>query len=833
MSEDGVNYVQKGLSSGNVLGLLTLAEKGLTFQVRYVTLWVQRGFQDAETGRWGTTIRDFGVLQFSNIVRGKVPLTNSLWEYPPSWTVDDNLNTEWTSRFGALEAQLIYDLGRERNVAGMTWVFGHISGRVDVHYANRNDNRSNWQRAYTLVGNVAEETVVPTTVHFKCRFIRLTLHEPRTREFWHPDNFGDTELWNTLLSLKDFKAYEHTGGGGVLGFQSVDGMEYTTVAYGLRQPAEWILASEEDLATQDIHPGFDFNDVGQIVHIALTKRKVGGSSTTRVMEYSFYRNGLTYGEPYTVTEPINRMNGPGNVRVIMGVRSSAHYPVPATDPGPNDIDPRNNVIHGITHSPFFEGWIYNVTLFKNALTAEEVRGLFEAHAQGGQEVGCHCFDACPTGANRFFPNVQVPCSGQGACLRTSGQAFAWGRCECALCEAEEEDFKTDTDLDSRPDSSVSLEEPFAELRGKVARGFAELHDKMARGDYDEVLSEVNRYKAYLQLVEGKALHARAGTTFGDKKRATLRAAQDAGRESEKLLSMLSPERQEKTVRDMYAEALLLQANTGARLAAGAQLAENDAMFETARCKAEKAIEFLERFASASDLGAAYRVRGAVELCQKKYQEAEGFFKLALQKFEEARQCGVHEKTEWHMWHAVSYWNMYVVKKETGKLQEAVAWLKQAILLHESVQGGDHPYTIQYRDCLVKLQQSINPQNPISHKTKLNLSDNEVETIERALGIDIDAIQDILEVRVNLIVQTSQSMAAVRWMMIVQLESLVTWSPEPVPSEPVPDSWLCNPGYSGSACESHCSDLSVYGCCEVDDDCPVGITCNLVTRACSE
>jgi len=430
MSEDGVNYVQKGLSSGNVLGLLTLAEKGLTFQVRYVTLWVQRGFQDAETGRWGTTIRDFGVLQFSNIVRGKVPLTNSLWEYPPSWTVDDNLNTEWTSRFGALEAQLIYDLGRERNVAGMTWVFGHISGRVDVHYANRNDNRSNWQRAYTLVGNVAEETVVPTTVHFKCRFIRLTLHEPRTREFWHPDNFGDTELWNTLLSLKDFKAYEHTGGGGVLGFQSVDGMEYTTVAYGLRQPAEWILASEEDLATQDIHPGFDFNDVGQIVHIALTKRKVGGSSTTRVMEYSFYRNGLTYGEPYTVTEPINRMNGPGNVRVIMGVRSSAHYPVPATDPGPNDIDPRNNVIHGITHSPFFEGWIYNVTLFKNALTAEEVRGLFEAHAQGGQEVGCHCFDACPTGANRFFPNVQVPCSGQGACLRTSGQAFAWGRCEC-------------------------------------------------------------------------------------------------------------------------------------------------------------------------------------------------------------------------------------------------------------------------------------------------------------------------------------------------------------------------------------------------------------------
>ncbi|CAE7545048.1 unnamed protein product [Symbiodinium natans] len=239
-----VNYIEKPLSSGNVLGLLALEEKGLTFQVRYVTMWIQRGFQDAESGQWGTTIRDFGVLQFSNMVRGKVPIVDSLWEYPAAWTVDNSMDTEWTSRFGALEAQLIYDLGYRRNIAGMTWVFGHVAGRVDVHYADRNDNRSNWQRAYSLIGNVATDIVVPTTVHFKCRFIRLTLHEPRTREFWHPDRYEDTEYWDSLLSLKDFKAYEHTGGGGVLGFQSVDGMEYTTIAYGLRQPGEWIISSE-------------------------------------------------------------------------------------------------------------------------------------------------------------------------------------------------------------------------------------------------------------------------------------------------------------------------------------------------------------------------------------------------------------------------------------------------------------------------------------------------------------------------------------------------------------------------------------------------------------
>ena len=290
-----------------------------------------------------------------------------------------------------------------------------------------------------------------------------------------------------------------------------------------------------------------------------------------------------------------------------------------------------------------------------------------------------------------------------------------------LCRAEEEDYKTDTDLESRPDSSVLLEELFAEL-----------HAKVARGDYDEVLSEVKRYKAYLQLVEGKALHAKAGMTSADEHRDALRDAQDAGRKSEELFSMLCPERQEKTVRDMYTEALLLQANTGARLA---RLAENDAMFETARGKAKEAVEFLERFPNLTGQAAALRVQGAIELTQDKFKEAERFFKRALQKFvEAARQCGVQEgKT---VWHAVAFWNMYIVKKETGHLQEAVAWLKIAILLHERMQGEDHPYTRQYRDCLVKLQQSINPQNPIGHKTKLDLSENEVKTIKRALDIDL-------------------------------------------------------------------------------------------------
>lgn len=49
----------------------------------------------------------------------------------------------------------------------------------------------------------------------------------------------------------------------------------------------------------------------------------------------------------------------------------------------------------------------------------------------GKELGCHCYDACPVGSNRFFPQIAVPCSGHGACLRSeSGEPFADGKCQC-------------------------------------------------------------------------------------------------------------------------------------------------------------------------------------------------------------------------------------------------------------------------------------------------------------------------------------------------------------------------------------------------------------------
>ena len=270
----------------------------------------------------------------------------------------------------------------------------------------------------------------------------------------------------------------------------------------------------------------------------------------------------------------------------------------------------------------------------------------------------------------------------------------------AVCRAGEEDYKTDTDLDSRPDSSFSLEDPLVE--------HVELYAKVARGDF-----EVNRYKAHLQLNIGQNL-VMAGMTSGDEKRDALRDAQNAARESEWLFIMLSAERQENIVCDMYAEAeaLLLQASTGACLA------ENDAMLEAARDKARQGVAFLKRLQNLTGQAAALRFEGAIKLGRKRFKDPwTDFGKDALKKFLESSQF---PKT---VWCAVTAWTMYILKKQTGHSWEAVGWLKQGTLLDESIEGENHPYRRQYRDC----REKINPKNPT------DLSENEVKSIERALG----------------------------------------------------------------------------------------------------
>uniref|UniRef100_A0A7S1S3X6 EGF-like domain-containing protein n=1 Tax=Alexandrium catenella TaxID=2925 RepID=A0A7S1S3X6_ALECA len=277
-------------------------------------------------------------------------------------------------------------------------------------------------------GNRDLHIVVNSTVHFRGRYVMLDLFEAITRQY-PPDEWGNEFARDTIFSVWEVKVWEHTGGGGVFGIQSADGMEYSTVAYGLRQPGEWILSSERDLVTEDIR-GFSSGsydeDLGGLAHVVVTFQTISRpSQDTREVEIAFFRNGFRYGDPYRRIEPFNRLRQSNTTRAIFGVRSSAH------DVQPGNQDPRQGVIHGSTHSPFFEGHIHNVTIIKNALTPEEVLGLYEVNQKGGEEKGCHCYDACPTGFNRFFPGYPVPCSGQGVCRRFfRAVSMAPGRCDC-------------------------------------------------------------------------------------------------------------------------------------------------------------------------------------------------------------------------------------------------------------------------------------------------------------------------------------------------------------------------------------------------------------------
>ena len=95
----------------------------------------------------------------------------------------------------------------------------------------------------------------------------------------------------------------------------------------------------------------------------------------------------------------------------------------------------------------------------------------------------------------------------------------------ALCRAEEKDYKTDTELDSRPDFSVSMEElPFPEDLDSCPNFSVSMQESPFPEEY-----------------EGKALHAMAGMTCGDKKRDALRDAGKATRTSEEFLFEGRPE----------------------------------------------------------------------------------------------------------------------------------------------------------------------------------------------------------------------------------------------------------------------------------------------------
>ena len=272
--------------------------------------------------------------------------------------------------------------------------------------------------------------------HFRARWVRLHLKESADK-IYDPDKYGDYRSMKTVLGIKEFKLFEHTGGGGVIGIESLDGKVFNTIVYAQRQPRQWSAGSEEDKRTKDLEEVTVLEEVGTPVHIVATYKAYWYRGDPQaqppkepgwLQEVALYRNGEPYGKSYRKGYPMRWKRG--QARIVFGVRSSFHAPANEFDKGPLPDSSTVDGTHGETHNPFFEGRISFAQVLKGALLEEEVKGLYEAR-EGGRELGCHCYDACKTGSNRFFPGVPVPCSGTGVCRRAwNGEPFAAGFCEC-------------------------------------------------------------------------------------------------------------------------------------------------------------------------------------------------------------------------------------------------------------------------------------------------------------------------------------------------------------------------------------------------------------------
>jgi hypothetical protein len=495
-----VNEFERLMSSTEVWGRMRLLVRGTPFKMRYLRVDLHKSYVDEE-GKLGTSIRDIAIYQFRNLAEGRPSGASNTWSYPPSRITDSDTTNWWMSKFGAAQADLIFDLGSDKNIAGVDVKFKYLARYFTFSYAPESAGLTNttpWKLIILKNGNYDLDVTFPSTgSHFKGRYIKMHMKFPYTKIF-HPDLPADLAKQDYVFAIQQVKFWEHTGGGGVVGIQNLDGTEFNTIVWGQRQPGEWMVGSENDVFTKEVGGGVFQEDQGNPVHIVMTIATVERQTDLRKIKMALYRNGVAYGDPWHIYEPITkrRLRDAYQTRMVFGVRSTVYtndtskgwqlhksnwdcgtsratdysgltlsqclvfcsgysyaanwssglvacrcYDVcgagQATDVAggyTNEVHVQIAGIagtHSLTHSPYFWGKIYNVTLIQNALSPEEVMGLYAAHRSLGAELGCHCYDACPVGFNRFNKTVPVPCSGQGICLRNAvGQPLGPGTCQC-------------------------------------------------------------------------------------------------------------------------------------------------------------------------------------------------------------------------------------------------------------------------------------------------------------------------------------------------------------------------------------------------------------------
>ena len=376
---------------------------------RYLRVSYKESFVDMDldptVSIFGPSIRDIQIIRDENIVKNaqdKAIPALGWWDFPPTKTADGLPTTGWLSQRGQSTADLVASLGSIYDVAGIDLFFRYVPAVIRFYAST---DCAEYTLVSTVTGNsAAQVTLSGQTFQFQAKCVKISMASPLTRIANPDDALAASQF---ILGVNTLAIHHHVGGGGLLAIEgNVSGQWgslFDSIAFSPFQPGQWNMLSNQQDRTQNANGPVDYDETSNLVHIVVT------FSDDKVR---IYRNGVLFGTPYTTT-PL-AWNSVSEVRLVFGVRSSAF--VNASDAtilnlmgtGPGD--------QISTLSPYFSGQIKSVALYSQALSHEEIEGLYLTPT-GTRERGCHCYDACPVGRNRFFTDMDVPCSGQGVCTR--------------------------------------------------------------------------------------------------------------------------------------------------------------------------------------------------------------------------------------------------------------------------------------------------------------------------------------------------------------------------------------------------------------------------------
>jgi hypothetical protein len=409
-------------------------------ELRYLRIYLTAPYSDELSPPtapvWSVGIRNLDLKLDINVARAGIAVApQGSWDFPTHWAFDGLDSTFWMSRYGVEQATLTIDLGEDNNLAGVTVNFVHRPRFVEFQISSRancatvpsvagGSRTSGWSPIYAVSGNQELVVEVPSTIHARARCIRAYMETPL-------DLLADPQGGDPVgvFAVRHFGIYDHKGGGGVFGVETcrvieartVCGRRFDTIGYGLTQPRRWEMISEGFERTRELDNINVLEKTNKLVHIVAVfdNKKI-----------SLYRNGVLYGKEYEHTSEHVSEIPDGYLRLVFGIRSSAFV-------GESVIGDYSETLRSIsgpetTLNQYYSGKTKSVSLIKGALMPEEVLGLYEAgFNEAGSERGCHCYDACPFGFNNLYPDIPVPCSGQGVCRRDLTRKTS-GYCQCVL-----------------------------------------------------------------------------------------------------------------------------------------------------------------------------------------------------------------------------------------------------------------------------------------------------------------------------------------------------------------------------------------------------------------